>query len=80
MRYPELLQDPMLPGPYALSSVMSHLGQPTAGHFVTHRVWTKGVPLVPRERGVPLLVDGKLQTWRREGRSSTGEKATTVRQ
>lgn len=54
----------MIPHSYALSSVMSHLGQATAGHFITHRVWTKGVPLILGERSVSLLLNGKLQTWR----------------
>lgn len=45
VRYPELLDHGDLGfdgdagyGDYALSSVMSHLGHASEGHFITHRV------------------------------------------
>eukprot|EP00913_Durusdinium_trenchii_P009573 g8994.t1 len=66
VRYAEILHADDLGldgGLYSLSSVMSHLGQAHAGHFITHRVWPKGTPLV-EERSVPLCTpSGKVVPW-----------------
>eukprot|EP00438_Fugacium_kawagutii_P024198 Skav213520 [mRNA] locus=scaffold656:169229:186189:+ [translate_table: standard] len=66
VRYPEILdhRDSLgLGGGYALSSVMSHLGHATEGHFVTHRVWQRGTPIFEGDGVTPVLLEGKVHRW-----------------
>jgi len=70
VRYPELLDHGDLGfdgdagyGDYALSSVMSHLGHASEGHFITHRVWQRGTPVVEGDGTLPVALGGKVHRW-----------------
>ncbi|CAL1129668.1 unnamed protein product [Cladocopium goreaui] len=63
VRYPEILNDLGLSAGYGLCSVMSHLGHATEGHFITHRVWQRGKPLVEGDGILPVLFEGKIHRW-----------------